>query len=206
MLIGSSGSLSNGASTLTWSEPVSGFVPVLEINSGFTLSNRILFNNTGTIKVDPANTLTINGEIDGTGLLNVTGTGTLSLGNTNNQYSGGTSLFSGTLSISATGQLGKGILTFSNGTLLATGNATISTAVVDSSIALISVNSGDTLTLTGEISGTGITKSGAGTLTLSNSSSNYSGQTLLQSGTSSADRRQQPGGLGHTRGICRGSV
>ncbi len=114
--------------------------------------------------------------------------GVFTLGNTqsNNSYSSGTNLVSGTLSVSTDAALGTGELTLSGGIFRAGAsfslnpNRSISlgTAVIDPF--------GNLLQIQGPISGGSLTiqsSSGTGTIVLSNSSNHYSGGTSVLSGT-----------------------
>ena len=153
--------------------------------------------------------LIVNTPISGNHSLEITSanTGTLAL-NGNNSYTGVTDVFGGTLDIPtiANGGLSSPIGASSNattnlqlgflgrGTLMLTGaNAAYST---DRGVTLngsyynalggaIGVqNYGTTLTWNGQITGSGsLIKTGAGTLTLTNTSNNYTGSTFVEEGT-----------------------
>jgi fibronectin-binding autotransporter adhesin len=138
----------------------------------------------GGLSVNTGTTHTFNGAITGNGGLAKTGDGTLILNGTNN-YSGGTNLSAGTIHVGTDTRLGSGTLTFLGGTL-----STVSATHfdIDNAIALSSsgtvTNAGD-IRLTGVISGgdsASLTKSGAGTLTLTNMNT-YSGGTTISGGT-----------------------
>ena len=132
---------------------------------------------------------TFSGVISGTGSLTKTGVGTLVLGNSNNTYSGGTTLNGGTLSISANGNLGDpdSAVTFQDGVLQITddvmqdlGSHTVSWSGGGFDI----VESDHVFTVSQELSGGGgLTKTGLGTLVLGNSGNTYSGGTTLSGGT-----------------------
>ncbi|QPH53318.1 autotransporter domain-containing protein [Pontivivens ytuae] len=113
-----------------------------------------------------------------------TGGGTLVLGRTNT-YIGDTIVADGTLSIAADNRLGatSGALTLDGGFLRATESFTTSRATTLASTGGFDVESGDTLTHDGVISGTGsLTKTGDGTLILTGTNT-YSGGTNVNGGT-----------------------
>lgn len=125
----------------------------------------------------------VSGIISGSGSLIKQGSGTLTL-NGSNTYSGTTTVSAGTLSIAGDGNLGSGGLTLAGSTLAITGATTI-----DNAIALTgnsTIDNSDATTLSGAISGAyALTKTGAGTLTLS--ASNSYGATFVNAGTLSVD-------------------
>ena len=114
------------------------------------------------------------------------GPGILYLSNTNNSYSGNTSLTGGTLSVAAAGCLGtSGSLAISNATLDFSGSGTFSRGISlsGSGANTIQADAG-VMTLSGTLSGTGgLTKAGNGTLALGNSGNSYSGGTNVLAGT-----------------------
>jgi fibronectin-binding autotransporter adhesin len=113
--------------------------------------------------------------INGTGVLNKTGAGTLVL-NASNSYSGGTKISAGTLLANSTnstsGSTGSGLVTVANGGILGGGAGTTQGYVVGA----ITVNSGGTLTAgAGVASATaaaapGILNANSGTVTLASGS------------------------------------
>ncbi len=163
---------------------------------------QVIFANSGK-------TYTINGPfgIAGTGSVSITGTGTVTM-NTQNAYSGGTSLSNGTLNINTASAIGTGPLTISGGGIdntsgspvaLSTSNAqtwgstinfggssdlNLGTGNVTLTAApVVTTNNSANLTVGGNISGAfGLTKQGTGTLVLSGTSS-YSGSTIISNGT-----------------------
>lgn len=145
-------------------------------------------------------TLSSNVSLGGSGSLTKNGTGTFILSGSNS-YSGGTTLNAGTLVIGNTAAAGSGSIvqtsnssllkvdvtgTINNAisvyTLLASQTATLSGAVTVNN-ATFEVDSGDTLTISSTINGTGgVTKNGDGALILSGSNT-YSGATTVNAGT-----------------------
>ena len=122
-----------------------------------------------------------------------------------NTYSGGTTLNTGTLVIGHANAAGSGTITQTDATsllkfdttgtitntmsvynVLATQSATLSGAITVNN-ATWDIDTGDTLTVSGDISGSGgVTKIGNGTLILSGSNS-YNGSTVVNTGTLNAN-------------------
>ncbi|HSW93953.1 MAG TPA: filamentous hemagglutinin N-terminal domain-containing protein, partial [Gammaproteobacteria bacterium] len=192
---------------------------VLTLANAITLTgtNNTIFSSTA------GNTVTISGSIGGAGAaFTKAGAGILALSNTNNSYTGTTTIANGTLSptvVGALGQAGGGVIAItpsagSTAILDLTGlganltnpssiqfnsSATNSTAQLSPSTTftltspisltgalnnVISVAS-STATISGLISGSGggFSKSGAGTLIISNASNSYTGATTVNAGT-----------------------
>lgn len=133
-------------------------------------------------------------------------TGSVVLSNSGNNYSGGTSLISGTLIVRDAAALGSGAVTASNATTAPTSSANapkltttqsgrgslglnISNAlVVNTSYASgtygLGIGGTDSFTLSGAITGTGvIDKYGSGTLTITGDGSAFAGNTNILAGT-----------------------
>ena len=158
----------SGTLTLTGNNTYSGLTTVssgtLAIGSGGT-SGSIAGNiaNSGAVVFNRSNALTYTGSISGTGGLTKQGAGALTLTGSNT-YTGPTTVSSGTLFIGSGGASGSIV-----------GDIANSGAVV--------FNRSDAVTYAGSISGTGgLTKQGAGTLTLTGSSS-FTGDTRVTQGT-----------------------
>ncbi len=121
------------------------------------------------------------------------GGGTLVLSNTSNSYAGGTTINAGTLNFATSGgnsSLGTGNITFAGGTLqFANGNTTdISGKIATTSSKAISIDTnGNNVSFGSAISPTtttvGVTKLGAGTLTLASASNGFKGVTTINAGT-----------------------
>jgi fibronectin-binding autotransporter adhesin len=161
----------------------------LQTAASFALnSNRgISLSGTGALSPDAGTTLTYGGIIAGTGNLQMTGAGTLTLSGANT-YSGTTTLAGGTLRIGSDA-LGNGSATntliFNGGTLNTTGNITLAATrgITLTSTGILDTNSGTTLTYAGVISGAGdLVKNGAGTLVLGGAANTY-GDTTINAGT-----------------------
>ena len=160
----------------------------LRLNSGINASNSWSINSGGnaSVRVGPLDTGTLSGNAaNTTGSLTKIGLGALVLSGTN-QYSGGTTLSVGEISVTNNSGLGSGLLTMANDTRLRLSNGiNISNAwSVDSGVtAAISAATGITATLSGDgANTTGILrKTGSGTLVLSGTNL-HSGGTNLNAG------------------------
>ncbi|TAD85692.1 MAG: hypothetical protein EAY75_10680, partial [Bacteroidetes bacterium] len=159
--------------------------------------------------VGAAGSLTLSGNVSGSGLLVKQGAGNLILSGTGNNLTGNTSIGNGTLTINAGSGMGTGALTMlqagTNNTALALNeNQTVSSllsifgATSGTQTHVITIATGKTLTvnqtgnatygsgavptLTSTIAGTGgLTKGGVGTLTLT-SANTYTGATTVSGG------------------------
>ncbi len=117
--------------------------------------------------------ITGNGGIDGTTAVVLTNSGSVFLGTSNN-YTGGTFIGGGTLSITNDSALGTntGSVALSGGTLRFDASGTSSRALTTTANSGIGVAEGATVQFTGTISGTGaLEKSGEGVLNLSTANS-----------------------------------
>ena len=142
----------------------------------------------GTLTTDTAQNSTLSGVISGFGSLVKSGTGALTLLNTTNSYSGGTTVNGGgTLIIGANENLGSGNLVLDDGTLKLSSSPTVGVSMSRSTVLESGGGTFDTtgrvLTMSGLISGDGVlTKVGTGTLVLGNSGNSYTGGTILNGG------------------------
>ncbi len=139
---------------------------------------------------------------DGAGhvALAVPGGGLLTLSNTANTYSGGTTIASGgTLGVSADGNLGAGAVSINGGMLQATSGFTSNTGrnFAVGGAASFDVASGQTLSVAGVVSGTGaLAKSNSGKLVLLGANT-YQGGTTINGGAVSV---ANDGALGNSSG------
>jgi autotransporter-associated beta strand protein len=173
-----------GASGGTGASAGGTFGPDIFLRSGASL----IFNNSNQNITIGTNIASDQGVGGGTGGgLTMSGSKILTLSSVTNTYSGGTTINAGTINVSADaslGQLGQTI-TIGAGTLQA--GATFSSPRPITLSGAASIDSqGNTLTLSGIISGAGsLTKVGTGTLILSGVNS-YGGGTTITAGTISA--------------------
>jgi autotransporter-associated beta strand protein len=140
--------------------------------------------------------LTISGTISGTGALSKSGAGTLALSGTNT-YSGGTNIDAGTLAVDADGGLGNtgGNVTLNGGTLGVGAPFTTARAISLSAGGGTVDTNGNSLTISGAISGAGaLTKADTGTLTLTGVKT-YSGGTTVSAGTLQGDHSSLQGNI-----------
>jgi fibronectin-binding autotransporter adhesin len=182
---------------------------VLHIASSETIGNLSGGGSTGgNLSIAASQTLTLNqtvatsidGVVLGSGALTKNGSASLILTGSNT-YSGGTTLNLGNLTIQNANALGTGLLTQSSAASLLTIDTTgtisntmslynvaaLQSATLNGVItvnnASFDVESGDTLTISGGVGGTGgVTKNGTGSLVLSGSNT-YSGTTVVNAGT-----------------------
>ena len=179
----------NGSASDTWSEAVVGTEPSSkpwkdesDADDAFYAGDSVVFSKDETTTVTVAdsgvlaNTVTISA-----GTVSFTG-GTITA-------VGGVSVTGGTLSVGATNTaLGTNTITLSGGTLAASATGTLANAVNVAAASIINTQ-GNTMTLSGTVSGTGtLTKQGTGTLKLTNASilngtSAFGGKILVSAGT-----------------------
>ncbi|TAJ87610.1 autotransporter-associated beta strand repeat-containing protein [Reyranella sp.] len=179
--ISSHGNLGTTGSTLTFGGGT------LRTTADITTSRAVTLNaGGGTFDVVTGTTLTQNGGIAGSGGLTKTGAGTLVLGGTNT-HGGGTTINAGVLAVSADANLGaaSGGLTIDGATLrfMAGFNLAASRAVTLGAGGGTVDTNGFAATIASDIGGAGgLTKLGAGTLTLSGTNG-YAGATVIDAGT-----------------------
>jgi autotransporter-associated beta strand protein len=176
-LVLQAGNSYTGATTIT-----SGTLQVGNGGTVGTLGSGAVADNASLV-INRSDSLTVENAISGTGMLTQAGSGALTLNGTNS-YSGGTEINDGSIRISQAANLGVddglagSALTINNGTLEVT-NTIGSTGRIlhlNDPDATIRVDSGQSLTLTGLVDGTGsLTKRGTGTLVLNNSVANSYG-------------------------------
>ncbi|HEX4129074.1 MAG TPA: autotransporter-associated beta strand repeat-containing protein [Pirellulales bacterium] len=180
--INSASSLGNTAGGLTIG------AGTLEALGTITSSRNVTLSSAASaIFVDSGATYTLNGNLAGTGALNVAGPGTLVLGGSNG-FSGGTNLQAGTLSVANANGLGSGATVAFNGGAL----QTVVGVSSGSSLAIVNGGTFDTggvaSTFTGNLTGAGsLAVVGGGSLVMAgggNGNVNLSGSLSIASGTS----------------------
>lgn len=151
----------------------------LQCNESFGTSRLIELTDGASINVVPTKSVTLSGKLSGAGSLTKTGSGVLIL-NQANEYTGGTTINAGTLSIGSDENLGNssGELSIGNATLLTTAPLSSSRSGSFTSTAIIDTNA-NASTFSGNFGGSGsLTIQNGGTITLAGTNS-YSGGTIL---------------------------
>jgi fibronectin-binding autotransporter adhesin len=199
------GTLDLGSGASSYSQTIGG----LNTSSASTAANQKITNSssgsgTATLTVDTAVSNTFGGMIQDGATAKValvkSGSGNLTLSG-NNSYSGGTTINTGTFVIGQANAAGSGTITQTDGTSLlkldTTGTIANAMSIYNVSAnktvtlsggitvnnATFDVASGETLTISNTINGTGgVTKNGSGTLVLSGNNT-YSAPTIINSGT-----------------------
>jgi autotransporter-associated beta strand protein len=162
----------------------------LQIGNGSTTgtigNKNVNVASSAELAFNRSDNLSYGGVISGAGALLKFGAGTLTL-STANTFTGTLTIGAGGLSVSANNNLGGGTaMTISNAAkLLTTASFTSARSLtVGDGGAEINVASSTTFSNTGTVSGsTALTKSGGGTLSLSNASSSYDGTVAVTAGT-----------------------
>ncbi|HZZ78560.1 MAG TPA: autotransporter-associated beta strand repeat-containing protein [Gemmataceae bacterium] len=213
--------------TLSYTGGTASYIRGFTVNAGggeidVTTGGHVLTIGTGGIST--AGTLTVGGAGDttissvigsGAGGLTKTGTGTLTLSNNSNTYSGPTFVSQGTLADGIANALPVTTALTVNGTgtfdlasfaqqvgSLSDGSVSTGTVTDSAGAATFTDNDAGTHIFSGLITGSlAFTFSGSGRLTLSNASNSYSGQTKVLAGTLVVGADAPSGGdgaLGHT--------
>ncbi|KZK84559.1 Extracellular serine protease precursor [Pseudovibrio sp. Ad13] len=130
-----------------------------------TIANLIDLDGTSSVTVGSGDTLTASNDISGTGVLKKLGAGTLVLGGAGSSFSGGLDLAAGTVEFGAAASIGTGEVLFYGGDLsyISGADATIANDFKMHDDGTLDVQTGRTLTLTGDITDGGSTP---GTLTI----------------------------------------
>lgn len=162
-------------------------------NGTLATTSNINIAGTTTANVNAGDTLNISGALVGTGGITVQGDGLLALSNAANSYTGATTVVAGSAlmggvanAFAASGSVAvNGTLDLSQNNLNQTANSLSgSGSILLGSATLTATNDATNTTFSGSISGTGaLNKTGPGTLTLSGTSSDYSGGTTVSAGT-----------------------
>jgi autotransporter-associated beta strand protein len=146
------------------------------------ISAPLVLNNSLSNNISVAQSLTLSGNISGSGGVIKNGGGTLTLTG-NNSYTGGLRVGNGTVAISTATAPGSGSITFGGGTLRTNANLTVGNDVAMTSNGTIDTAT-NTATFSGAISGgtLDLNKVGDGTLLLTGTNNTYR-NTLVRDGT-----------------------
>ncbi|KZL22777.1 autotransporter domain-containing protein [Pseudovibrio sp. WM33] len=170
----------------------------IELNSGHltftgstaTINNLIDLDGTSSIEVGTNDTLTVSNDISGSGRLKKLDNGTLVLGGAGSNFSGGLDLAAGTVEFGAAANIGTGDVLFYGGDLsyISGTDATIANNFKMHDDGTLDVQSGRTLTLTGDITDGGgtpgsLTIGSGGTVNLQGDNS-FSGGLIIQENSS----------------------
>ena len=163
----------------------------LAVAGTHAIATDIILASNAVVSTAQGSSLTLSGALGGAGKsVTLSGSGLLTLAGAANTYDGGTVLNGGTLQIAALGSLGTGNVAFQGGTLQYPSGAGPSSLDVSSRIDPVASGqqiridtNGFDVTFATPLSGAGgLTKLGAGSLTLQGSDS-YLGSTLTTGGT-----------------------
>lgn len=166
-------------------DSASGSSPItVDLNTAVAPSSVVVSNSTKAYTISSTSG---NGNMGGIGSLTKSGNSTLTLGLTNS-FSGGLNLNGGIVNFTSISNLGTGAITFGGGALqYASGNVDdISTRTVNFGAGGATIDDGgNAVTFTKPVGNGGVgglTKTGAGTLTL-NGTNKYTGNTVVSQGT-----------------------
>ncbi len=183
--------------------------------SDLTIANNIMLATGTTSTVDMTSNagynLTLSGLITGSGSLVQSGTGTLTLSNTSNSYTGGTTVSSGILNISNNGNnqcaIGTGTLTLAGGTVQASGAWTPITVPVNlSANSVVNTLQSKDIVFYGVLSGSGtLTKAGPGQLTLGGTNTN-TGEITISAGALTIGAGSTTGSIGPNSVVNNGTL
>jgi autotransporter-associated beta strand protein len=169
--VASSVNLGSGAVSLEGGE--------LELSANATVTNNISSSNDSSAIDTGTNTVAVSGTLSGSNAITKKGSGTLEITGTNN-LTGAAKVQEGTLKVASADKLGSSAVSLEGGELELSANATV-TNNISSSNDSSAIDTGEqSVTVSGDLSGTGeINKVGDGTLTLTGSLNNSGGVDIM---------------------------
>jgi autotransporter-associated beta strand protein len=189
---GNSFVIANSGGTLTLDKSGSGATVSVTAGTGNSIQAPVSLNDNAIVTVSSSDSLSVSGNIgntSGSKTLTVNGAGTLALSGNNNygpsSGSTGTTLSGGTLQLGSATALGAGDLSVSaSGTIQAGTSVSVGNKIVLGAATATVDSAGNSLMLSGVISGSSgaLTKVGTGTLTLG-SANTYYNNTAISGGT-----------------------
>ena len=149
-------------------------------------SGNVYMNADGTFNVSGARNLTLSNAISGSGAIDKTGDGTLTLGAANSNFTGATKVSEGTLALTAQNAISNSSSVENNGAITMGAAQSLNnlsgTGTIDNGGNALTLNNTAPSEFSGVISGSGaMVKSGSGTLTLSGANT-YTGATTVNAG------------------------
>ena len=149
-------------------------------------SGNVYMNADGTFNVGANKNLTLSNSISGSGAMDKTGEGTLTLGAANSNFTGATKVSEGTLALTAQNAISNSSSVENNGAITMGAAQSLNnlsgTGTIDNGGNALTLNNTAPSEFSGVISGSGtMVKSGSGTLTLSGANT-YTGATTVNAG------------------------
>ncbi len=155
-------------------------------SSDAAYSGNVYMNADGAFNVGASKNLTLSNEISGSGAMDKTGEGTLTLSAANNNFTGATKVSEGTLALTAQNAISNSSSVENNGAITMGAAQSLNnlsgTGTIDNGGNALTLNNTAPSEFSGAISGSGaMVKSGSGTLTLSGANT-YTGATTVNAG------------------------
>ncbi|MBR5709870.1 MAG: autotransporter-associated beta strand repeat-containing protein [Thermoguttaceae bacterium] len=174
----------------TWTidhDPKLGIKFVAGLSPTAEYTGAVQMDEDGSVEIGDGRNLTLSGKISGSGAMDKTGEGTLTLGSTNDQFTGATKVSAGTLALTAQNAISKSASVENNGAITMSADQSLNnlsgTGTIDNGDSALTLNNTAASEFSGVISGDGaLVKTGNETLTLSGAN-DYTGATTINAGT-----------------------